>query len=168
MCFLKQGAAVWAVQSCALHNFVPNNKQLHCLYRPQFYLLPIHIKVGGNGNPPQHSCLKTLMDRGAWWGIQSMGSQSAGHHRVTERVHTEWLSECTPSDWASAHMRMDSEFHDGTLRAVSSMGAIPDTLEGSHFLLQNFPQRYKQGQSTGSVGNVRQTNKQNLTCGVSC
>ena len=21
----------------------------------------------GNGNPPQHSCLKNPMDRGAWW-----------------------------------------------------------------------------------------------------
>ena len=22
---------------------------------------------GANGNPPQHSCLENLMDRGAWW-----------------------------------------------------------------------------------------------------
>ena len=22
---------------------------------------------GGNGNPPQHSCLENLMDRGTWW-----------------------------------------------------------------------------------------------------
>ena len=21
----------------------------------------------GDGNPPQHSCLENLMDRGAWW-----------------------------------------------------------------------------------------------------
>ena len=30
----------------------------------------------GNGNPLQHSCLDNSMDRGAWWAIQSMGSQS--------------------------------------------------------------------------------------------
>ena len=24
---------------------------------------------GGNGNPLQYSCLKTSMDRGAWWAI---------------------------------------------------------------------------------------------------
>ena len=22
---------------------------------------------GGNGNPPQYSCLENTMDRGAWW-----------------------------------------------------------------------------------------------------
>jgi len=27
----------------------------------------------GNGNPIQYSCLGNLMDRGAWWVIQSMG-----------------------------------------------------------------------------------------------
>ena len=29
----------------------------------------------GNGNPLQYSCLENPMDRGAWWTIQSMGSQ---------------------------------------------------------------------------------------------
>ena len=31
----------------------------------------------GNGNPLQYSCLETLMDREAWWTIQSMGSQES-------------------------------------------------------------------------------------------
>ena len=34
---------------------------------------------GGHGNPLQFSCLENPMDRGAWWAIQSMGSQRAGH-----------------------------------------------------------------------------------------
>ena len=33
---------------------------------------------GGNGNPLQYSCLEKLMVRGAW-GLQSTGSQIAGH-----------------------------------------------------------------------------------------
>ena len=34
---------------------------------------------GGNGNPLQYLCLGNLTDRGAWWAIQSMGSQRVGH-----------------------------------------------------------------------------------------
>ena len=33
---------------------------------------------GGNGNPPQYSCLENSMDRGPG-GLQSMRSQSVGH-----------------------------------------------------------------------------------------
>ena len=33
---------------------------------------------GGHGNPQQYSCLENPMDRGAWWTIQSMGSQTVG------------------------------------------------------------------------------------------
>ena len=32
-----------------------------------------------NGNLLQYSCLENSMERGAWWAIQSMGSQRAGH-----------------------------------------------------------------------------------------
>ena len=32
----------------------------------------------GNGNPLQFACLENPMNRGAW-GLQSMGSQRAGH-----------------------------------------------------------------------------------------
>ena len=34
---------------------------------------------GGHGNPLQYPCLEYLMDRRAWWAIQSMGSQRGGH-----------------------------------------------------------------------------------------
>ena len=34
---------------------------------------------GRHGNPLQYSCLKNPMDRGAWWAIQSIGSQKVGH-----------------------------------------------------------------------------------------
>ena len=33
---------------------------------------------GGNGSPPQYSCLEDPMDRGAW-GLQSTGWQSQMH-----------------------------------------------------------------------------------------
>ena len=36
----------------------------------------------GKGNPLQYSCLKSSMDRGAWW-VQSIGSQRVGHNWVT-------------------------------------------------------------------------------------
>ena len=34
----------------------------------------------GNGYPLQYSCLENPMDRGAWWAIQSMGSQRVEHN----------------------------------------------------------------------------------------
>ena len=40
----------------------------------------------GNGNPLQYSRLGNAMDRGDC-GLQSLGSQSAGHDRVTEQAH---------------------------------------------------------------------------------
>ena len=33
----------------------------------------------GNGNPLQYFCLENPMDRGAWQGLQSMGSKRVGH-----------------------------------------------------------------------------------------
>ena len=39
---------------------------------------------GGNGVPPQYSCLGNPMDRGAWRAIQPMGLQKAGHDLATE------------------------------------------------------------------------------------
>ena len=42
----------------------------------------------GNGNPLQYSCLENPMDRGAWGGLQFMGSR---------RVGQDW------SDWACAY-----------------------------------------------------------------
>ena len=43
--------------------------------------------VEGNSFPLQYSCLENLMDRGAWWAIQSMGSQRVGHDWATK--HTD-------------------------------------------------------------------------------
>ena len=34
---------------------------------------------GGHGNPLQYSCLENVMDRGAWWAIQSIGLHRVGH-----------------------------------------------------------------------------------------
>ena len=35
----------------------------------------------GHGNPLQYSCLENALDRGVWWGLQSMGSQRVRHDR---------------------------------------------------------------------------------------
>ena len=42
----------------------------------------LHIGEG-NGNPLQYSCLENPMDRGAWYRVQSTGSQRVGHNWVT-------------------------------------------------------------------------------------
>ena len=34
---------------------------------------------GGHGNPLQSSCLENPMERGAWWELESMGSQRVRH-----------------------------------------------------------------------------------------
>ena len=31
---------------------------------------------GGHSNPPQYSCLKNLMDRGAWWATDHWAAKS--------------------------------------------------------------------------------------------
>ena len=35
---------------------------------------------GGNGNPPQYSCLRNPMDRGAWWATVHGGGKRVGHN----------------------------------------------------------------------------------------
>ena len=40
---------------------------------------PGRFPGAGNGNPLQYSCLENPMHGGAWWAIQSMGSQRVGH-----------------------------------------------------------------------------------------
>ena len=42
---------------------------------------------GGHGNPLQYSCLEHPLDRGAWWAIWSIGSQSV-RHDCSNFVHT--------------------------------------------------------------------------------
>ena len=39
----------------------------------------------GNGNLLQYACLGNLVDRGAWWAIQSMGLQRVGHNWVIKQ-----------------------------------------------------------------------------------
>ena len=46
---------------------------------------------GGNGNPPQHSCLKSSMDRGAW-RVTVTGSQRVGHDWGTEHIDTRQIT----------------------------------------------------------------------------
>ena len=43
----------------------------------------------GNDNPLHYSCLQNLMDRGAWWAIQSMGSQRVGHKLKRLSTHPQ-------------------------------------------------------------------------------
>ena len=53
---------------------------------------------GGNGNPPQCSCLENPMDRGAWWatvhGLQRVGHDLAllstnAHRTLWKYTHTQ-------------------------------------------------------------------------------
>ena len=40
---------------------------------------------GGNGNPPQYSCLGNPRDRGAWSGYHPWGCKRVGHNLVTRK-----------------------------------------------------------------------------------
>ena len=54
------------------------------------------IPWSGNGNLLQYSCPENPMDRGAWWAVQSMGSQTAGHnwtHTHTLKLYNIYRSE---------------------------------------------------------------------------
>ena len=42
----------------------------------------------GNGNPLQYSCLGNPIDRKAYSGLQSMGSQRVEHDSTTDHTHT--------------------------------------------------------------------------------
>ena len=44
------------------------------------YIQRCSYKEGGHGNPLQYSCLEKPMDRGAWQGLKSMGSQRVRHN----------------------------------------------------------------------------------------
>ena len=62
---------------------------LHAMWAAQItqHLLksfPLFLLIGeGNGNPLQYSCLENPIDRGAWWGLQSM---------VSQRVRQDWVT----------------------------------------------------------------------------
>ena len=60
----------------------------------------------GNGNPLQCSCLTNSTDRGAWWAIQSMGSQRVGQYSpwgLKESDMTEWLT-VLPLPWSLSNI----------------------------------------------------------------
>ena len=42
---------------------------------------------GGNGSPLQHSCLENLMDRGAWWAIVHVVTQSQTRLKRLSTAH---------------------------------------------------------------------------------
>ena len=44
----------------------------------------------GNGNALQYSCLENLMDRGAWWATESMGSQRVKSLSRVQLFATPW------------------------------------------------------------------------------
>ena len=47
---------------------------------------------GGNGNPLQYSCLKNLVNRGAWWVIdQRVGKESDMPEPLSKRKHVQML-----------------------------------------------------------------------------
>ena len=50
----------------------------------------------GHGSPLQHSCLEKSIDRGAWWAIQSIGSQIVRHNWSTNTF--TWVP------WKGFHM----------------------------------------------------------------
>ena len=45
----------------------------------------------GNGNPLQYFCLENPIDRGAWWVIESMGSERVGHDWAHVYAHTQTI-----------------------------------------------------------------------------
>ena len=46
---------------------------------------------GGNGNPPQYSCLGNRMDRGAWQATVPGGSQIIGHDLATKQQQLQYI-----------------------------------------------------------------------------
>ena len=48
---------------------------------------------GGNGNPPQYSCLENSVDKGAWWatvyGVAKSQTQLSTHTCVHTHTHTQ-------------------------------------------------------------------------------
>ena len=48
---------------------------------------------GGNGNPPQYSCIENAVDGGAWWAL-SIGLQSQTR---LKRLSMDWKSKWQPT-----------------------------------------------------------------------
>ena len=71
ICLLSLAASVpqqwwdWAILPEPIHPTRPT--YYLTLYRKHLLTNTDNFPGEGNGNPPQHSCLGTSMDRGAWW-----------------------------------------------------------------------------------------------------
>ena len=45
---------------------------------------------GGNGNPPQYSCLENPMDRGAWWAtVRRVAKSQTWLKRLSMHAHAK-------------------------------------------------------------------------------
>ena len=58
------------------------------IFKSSFYLKANNHELEGNGSPLQYSCLKNLMDRGAW--------QATVHGVTKSRTRLKWLSTYNP------------------------------------------------------------------------
>ena len=87
---------------------VKNSPSMQKTQEMQVQSLDWRSSGGGNGNPLHCSCLKNLMDRGAWWGTV-MGPQ---------RVRPSWEAEHTY--WAAA-----------AAKSLQSCPTLCDPVDGS-------------------------------------
>ena len=58
------------------------------IFKSSFYLKANNHELEGNGSPLQYSCLKNLMDRGAW--------QATVHGVTKSRTRLKWLGTYNP------------------------------------------------------------------------
>ena len=67
-----------------------NKERIHLQCRKSGFDLCVgKIPGEGNGNPLQYSCLKNLMDRGAWQTATVHGVRRIGHNLVTKTTTTK-------------------------------------------------------------------------------
>ena len=75
-----------------------------------FHLVLIVGPKGGNGNPPQYSCLENPMDRGAWWatthGIAKSRTRLSTHALISGTLRN-------PKEDFMLALRTGGEEHDG-------------------------------------------------------
>jgi len=82
--FLKFYWSIVALPSHVSFRCIAQWSSFTCIIFFRFFSIIGYYKIltlgEGNGNPLQYSCLENSMGRGAWWAIQSMGLQRAGHN----------------------------------------------------------------------------------------
>ena len=57
----------------------------------------------GNGNPPQYSCLKNPMDRGAWWVTVHTVAESDMSDRLSTSVLQGGFPSCSKKSVVDLH-----------------------------------------------------------------